>query len=135
MKRTMLAAAAVGLLASMHVSAHHSYSDYHRDQLVEITGVVEGIKWASPHAIVSVRSSERLYTFEWQAPYSLARRGVTPDTIKVGDRVIVKGNPRRDIAESGILHLKDVERKSDGWGWGCGRVRPAQAGVPFGSNR
>jgi hypothetical protein len=47
----------------------------------------------------------------------MARRGVERDTLKAGDRVIVTGNPHRDIAENGVVNLKSVRRPADGWNW------------------
>jgi hypothetical protein len=119
------------------MSAHHSYAAYHQDQLLEIRGVIESIEWVSPHTLLKVRTAERAYTFEWQALQALLRRGISDETLKVGDRVVAKGNPRRDIAESGVIHLKDIERASDGWGWvACKGVRPpAQSAAPVGSKR
>ena len=128
MKRILLMAMFIVAAAATNTSAHHSYANYNQDQILEITGVIEVIEWVAPHTLVKVRTSERLYTFEWVAVSGLNRRGITRDTLKLGDRVVAKGNPRRDIAESGIIHLKDIERVTDGWGWGaCGRnIRPGK---------
>jgi hypothetical protein len=98
-------------------AAHHSYAAYHVDQLVEIEGVIEGLEWVNPHSLLKVRSEDTLYTFEWVAAAMMKRRGLDHDSLKTGDRVIASGNPRRDIAESGILNLKSVRRPADGWNW------------------
>ena len=122
MKRILLVAMLVVAAAVNNTSAHHSYGNYNQDQILEIKGVIEVIEWVNPHTLLKVRTSERLYTFEWLGAYGLNRRGIGMDTLKVGDRVVAKGNPRHDIAESGIVHMKDIERVSDRWGWGaCGR--------------
>src|SRR5262245_7610658 len=117
MKRLLLVTMFIVAAAATNTSAHHSYANYHQDQIVEIKGIIEVIEWVNPHTLIKVRTSERLYTFEWLTAYSLTRRGILSDTLKVGDHVVAKGNPRRDIAESGIVHMKDIERVKDGWGW------------------
>jgi hypothetical protein len=124
MKRILLVATFIVAAAATNTSAHHSYANYNQDQILEISGVIEVIEWVNPHTLLKVRTPERLYTFEWVGAYGLNRRGITMDTLKVGDRVVAKGNPRRDIAESGIVHMKDIERAKDGWGWAaCRGVR------------
>jgi hypothetical protein len=64
-----------------------------------------------------------VYTIEWSGVNGLYRRGIASGVLKVGDRVVAKGNPRRDVADSGIVFLRDIERVSDGWGWGGTGVR------------
>ena len=58
-----------------------------------------------------------LYTAEWQSPSGLKRVGIEPGTLMKGDRVIMKGNPRRDFAESRVMNFKAVTRPADGWAW------------------
>ena len=88
----MLAIAAAA--AGAPLSAHHSYSAYHTDRLVEIEGVIDEFEWRAPHSLLKVKADDgQLYIFEWQAPLSLQRRGVQQDTLKAGDRIVVTGNP------------------------------------------
>src|SRR5665213_1411261 len=42
--------------------------------------------------------------------------GVTHDTLKPGDKVIVVGNPGRNPADHRI-RMQSIERPSDGWKW------------------
>jgi thiamine monophosphate kinase len=46
----------------------------------------------------------------------LSRDGVSRDTLKAGDRVIVSGNPGRDASEH-RLRLHSIVRPADGWKW------------------
>src|SRR5687768_5115354 len=98
MKRVLVAMFIVA--AALNPSAHHSGANYNLDQILEVRGVIEVNEWVNPHPLVRVRSSERVYTFGWSSENGLYRRGVTRDTLKVGDHVVAKGNPRRDVAES-----------------------------------
>ena len=117
-KRGLLATAFVAAVAGGQLSAHHSYAAYDRDRIVEIGGVIEEFKVVSPHSLLKVRGDDgQLCTAEWLAASALKRRAVESDTLKSGDRVILRGNPRYDFVESGILNLKGVQRPSDGWTW------------------
>ena len=118
MKRGFWTMAIVAVMAGSQLSAHHSYAAYDRTRVIEYAGVIEEFKVVSPHSLLRVKGDDgHLYTGEWLAASLLKRRGVEPGTLQIGDRVILKGNPRYDIAESGIVNLKGVQRMSDGWTW------------------
>jgi hypothetical protein len=109
---------AAALCTGVSLSAHHSYSAYERDRIVEVQGVLEEFDWVAPHSLLKVKDDEgRLYIFEWQAPFSLQRRGVREDTLKKGDRLVVTGNPHREFEMNRILNFKSVSRPADGWKW------------------
>src|SRR5262245_16947422 len=118
MRHALCAAAVVAVAFGTSASAHHSYSAYDTQRVVEVEGVLEDLVWASPHSLFKVRSEEgRLFTGEWRAPIALQRVGMTQDTLQKGDRIVLVGNPKRDIDESGILNLKSIRRPSDGGQW------------------
>ena len=99
-------------------AAHHSYAAYHRDQIVEIEGVIEALDWINPHSLLKIRTADTLYTFEWLAASAMAaarRRARHVEARAI--RVIATGNPHRDIAENGVVNLKSVRRPADGWNW------------------
>ena len=117
---------AIGWLAVMPVAAHHSFSAYYfEDQSITLEGVVEEWHYRSPHALLmfAVRDQEggaHTYTAEWGNPSRLNRQGVTKDTLKAGDVVIVTGSPGR-VASEYKVHLKGIRRPADGWNWGGAR--------------
>lgn len=117
MSRCIVGVVVAGMLMGGTAAAHHSYAAYHVNQIVEVDGVIEALEWVNPHSLLKVRTEDALYTFEWLAANSMKRRGIEHDSLKTGDRVIVTGNPRRDIAESGVVNLKSVRRPADGWNW------------------
>jgi uncharacterized protein DUF6152 len=116
-RRGIFVLVVAGMLMGGAAAAHHSYAAYHLDQMVEVDGVIESLEWVNPHSLLKVRTGDALYTFEWVAAAAMKRRGLERDMLKPGDRLIVAGNPRRDIAESGVVNLKSVRRPSDGWNW------------------
>jgi hypothetical protein len=64
----------------------------------------------------------RRYSADWSNPNRLSRDGISHDTLKVGDRVVITGSPGRTPGENRI-HLKQIERPADGWRWSRGRRR------------
>ena len=57
------------------------------------------------------------YAVEWGAGLQLNRQGVTRETLKPGDHVIITGNPGRN-PEDHRLRMRTITRPSDGWKWG-----------------
>ena len=55
------------------------------------------------------------WAIEWGAASAL-RGQVDRDTFRTGDRVIVTGNPGREVGGYRIL-LRSIKRPSDGWEW------------------
>ncbi len=121
MRRALLAAVVTGLAAGGLVLAHHSYSAYEVDRTIEVEGILESFDYMSPHSLLKVRAEDRtLYTAEWASTSGLQRSGIDKDSLAPGDRLVLAGNPRRDIADSGILNLRSVRRPADGWSWMAG---------------
>ena len=131
MRRMIAASLGAAIVFSALVSAHHSYAAYDMKRLVEVDGTLEAFEWISPHSLLRVRSHGVLYSFEWRAAFAMERIGVQRDSLKAGDRLILTGNPRHDIDETGVVNLKSVLRPSDGWGWANGQL----TSVASGSNR
>ena len=116
MKHLFIAIAVAAAIGSTSLSAHHSYSGYETDRLVEVQGVLEEFEFRSPNSMIKVKDDEcRLYIFEWQATGSLERRGIHPDTLKKGDRLVIAGNPHRSFEDNRILNFKSMTRPADGW--------------------
>jgi hypothetical protein len=92
-----------------------------------ITGDLIEFEYRSPHAWVHVRAADehgtlRRYAAEWVNPNRLGQQGITRDTLKPGDRVVIVGSPGR-VAGEYKIHLKGIERPADGWKWRGGRDR------------
>jgi hypothetical protein len=94
-----------GTLAIAPVSAlaHHSMSEFNRDTVTEVEGVVSKVSWVNPHVLLEVTATDKngaktVWTFEGGAVSAQRRRGLTGDRLKIGDKVKVAGWPstRRD---------------------------------------
>src|SRR5688572_9697448 len=128
MRRTILVLLAGALASSLPAFAHHSFAAYYfEDQSVTITGIVEEFAYRSPHAWVHVTAADaggqiRRYSAEWANPNRLSQQGITKETLKAGDEVVLVGSPGRPGSEY-KLHLKGIERPADGWRWRGNRGR------------
>ena len=84
-------------------AAHHSMSEFNRDVVTEVEGVVSRVSWKNPHILLEVTSTDKngaksVWSLEGSAVSAQSRRGLTPDRLAVGDKVRVAGWPstRRD---------------------------------------
>lgn len=111
------------LASAPFVSGHHSFAaHYFEEQSVTVQGTLVEFDYSAPHAWVHLtaadeRSGSQRYSAEWSNPNRLSRDGITKETLKPGDVVIVTGAPGRNAGENRI-HLKRIERPADGWKWG-----------------
>jgi hypothetical protein len=105
MKRTLLflAVAAASLLSTqVKVYAHHSFAaTYFEDKTVTVEGKLVQFLYRNPHSFVHVEAPDekgemQTWAIEWGAGGQLSRDGVTRESLKPGDHVIVKGNPGRN---------------------------------------
>ena len=117
----LLAAAAVMIGARAY--AHHSFAaTYFEDRMVTIEGDIAQFQFRNPHSWVHVNVKEKdgkvvRYAVEWGGTGQLGNTGVTRDTLKIGDHVIISGNPARSATTHQVRMLA-LHRTKDGYGWG-----------------
>ena len=116
-------AAVVFLAGASSSAAHHSFAaTYFEDQNVTIEGDILQFVYRNPHSYVHVDVKEKngstaRYVVEWGGTGQLGAQGVTKDSLKVGDHVIISGNPGRNPADKRV-RLLSLLRPKDGYGWG-----------------
>jgi hypothetical protein len=116
MKRNLLivfAVVSVLALTGVTLSAHHSFAaQYDVNNPITIEGTITKVEWMSPHVYfyVDVERDGRVlnYGVENGAPTRLYRQGWQPDTLKIGDTVIVEGSLARD--GSPIVNASNVSK-------------------------
>lgn len=119
----VIAAAALMSLSGIRVSAHHSFAaTYFEDKQEKIEGELVQFLFRNPHSFVHVEVKDakgqvQRYAVEWGGGGQLGRQGVTRETLKVGDHVIIIGNPGRN-PEDHRLRMMRLQRPSDGFHWG-----------------
>ena len=57
------------------------------------------------------------WAVEWSGAGLLTNQGVSAQTLKAGDSVVLTGNPGRDPAEH-RMRMATMKRTSDGFSWG-----------------
>ena len=126
MKSFVAAVLAVGIVLTLSagsVSAHHSFAaTYLEGQTQKIEGKVVQFLFRNPHSFLHVEAPDekgtvQVWNIEWGGGGVLGRQGVTRDTLKAGDRVIVVGQPGR-VPEEHRLRMVNLTRPVDGWKWG-----------------
>ena len=128
MKRTLLPGIIGVILAAIPMYAHHSFaSEFIESQSISIEGTVREFQFRNPHAILLVDARDaagqiQTYAAEWAGAGRLGGMGIDAATLKPGDHLIVTGSPGRNASDH-TIHLKLVQRPSDGWSWRIGRGR------------
>ena len=123
MKRTLLAGLVVAGLMAGVASAHHSFAaTYFEDQTMTIEGELVQFLYRNPHSFVHVEVKDKAgavtrWAVEWGGGGQLGRQGVTRETLKPGQKVVIVGNPGR-TPEDHRLRMVNITRPSDGWKWG-----------------
>jgi Family of unknown function (DUF6152) len=116
--RRHLGVAAALALASFAAEAHHSIAavyDGTRQQRVE--GVVSEFLFVNPHPFVIVtveaNGAEESWRLEMDNRFELQEVGMTSETLKPGDRVVVTGSLGR--SEPRTLYVRQLDRPADGF--------------------
>ena len=121
LKRLMLAAA-VAFVAAIPAHAHHSFAaTYFEDKVQKVEGNLVQFLYRNPHSFVHVEGPDengaaQRWAVEWGAGLQLNQQGVMRDTLRVGDHVVIEGNPGRNPQDH-RLRMRSILRPSDGWKW------------------
>src|SRR6202047_4280682 len=116
MKNKLFAVLIAGAaLLGVRAYVHHSFAaTYFEDQKVTVHGKLVQFLYRNPHSFVHVEAADdkgetQTWAVEWGAGGQLGRQGVTRETLKPGDDVIVVGNPGRNPADH-RLRLVNITR-------------------------
>jgi hypothetical protein len=123
MTRKVLFVLAGVLMFGMTAYAHHSFNAvYDVSREVTIEGKLVQFLFRNPHSWVHVEvagpnGEVQRWAIEWGGSGQLAGQGVTRTTLKVGDNVVISGDPSRTAGDY-KLKMNSLRRTSDGFGWG-----------------
>lgn len=122
MVRTLLIPAVIAISmtwAATAAHAHHSIAAvYDSSRQLTLEGRVTRFDFIHPHPFITVTvqpagAPEESWRLEMDNRFELAAIGVTADTFKAGDRVVVTGSPGRTLATT--LYIRKLERPADGF--------------------
>jgi hypothetical protein len=119
MTRAIFSLLALGLgLGFLSGAAAHHPAKMERCESFAFTGQVERIEWRRPHVELFIRTDAGVtHQVTWLAINQLEVAGISRDTLRIGDQVIVIAGVRpNDVVERPML-LSYIHRDSDGWGW------------------
>ncbi len=100
------------LLAFGTATAHHSRANFDLERTISVEGTVTEFSWKSPHVWMTVKSVDKrgesvVWLIAGNAIPPLKRMGWRADSVKVGDHVVVSGNPDRD-PNNKVIYLQDI---------------------------
>jgi hypothetical protein len=104
------------LATSGTVMSHHSFAMFDQDNPLELDGVVREFKYTNPHSYILLEvqgqdGSSVLWNLEGPAPSLLLREGLSRQTLKPGDQVIITIHPLRSGAPGGSWQTRQIKFK------------------------
>ena len=93
-RRVMLFVAAMAIVMSVPLLAHHTGSFLYTDKTITVKGVVKTWLWSNPHCVLTLDVTGEdgkvvLWRAETQAPNSIYPEGYRARSFKAGDEVTV----------------------------------------------
>jgi Family of unknown function (DUF6152) len=94
-------------LTMQSVHAHHAFSaEFDAQQPIELKGVVSKLELVNPHSwlyldVKQADGSSKNWGFEFGAPFSLKKNGITKASLPVGSEVTIKGYRAKNGKEFG----------------------------------
>lgn len=122
LRKVLLGCGALVSMACVTTQAHHSFpATYLIDQQITVEGKVVQFMFRNPHSFIHVMAHDKdgkdqRWSVEWAAGSALSDRQITRETLKIGDQVVIVGNPGRNPSDHRI-RLQAITRPGDGWSW------------------
>jgi len=123
MRRILVGVVVLALLIAGRAYAHHSFAaTYIESQKVTVEGDLVQFQWRNPHSFVQIiakdaKGQQQRWSAEWGSGGQLGNQGVARDTLKVGDHLVITGDPSRTPGDF-RLRVRTIFRPSDNWRWG-----------------
>jgi|SRR6185295_11334670 hypothetical protein len=124
MRKVILLVFAAAMFAGSVTYAHHSYgATYDTTKEVKLTGKLLQFTFRNPHAFVTMESADQngvkqRWAVEWSGTTQLGAAGVTRESLRVGDEIVIIGRPSRVPGEYRAL-MVTLKRPLDGFTWGA----------------
>ncbi len=101
MKKIWLLAGLAGTAAMAGSAwAHHAFNMYDNAVYLKLNGTVKSYSWRNPHVMIEyvaqTPSGPQDWTIECSSPNIIGRRGWTPTSIKVGDKIPFTVHPMKN---------------------------------------
>lgn len=119
---------ASAMLSAAALYAHHSVgATYDGKKEVKLEGKLIQFNYRNPHSFVHIDAPDpngvmQRWAIEWGGASALGTQGVTRNTLRIGDVVIITGNPSRTPSDNRVK-MNTLTRPADGLTWG---TRPGE---------
>ena len=123
MRRIILLAIAASMLVVTAAYAHHSYgANYDTSKEIKLQGKLVQFVFRNPHAFVQMEAPDtdgkvQRWSIEWSGTTQLGAAGITHESLRVGDEIVVVARPSRVAGEHRGL-MVTLKRPIDGFTWG-----------------
>lgn len=124
MRRLLVLAMTVPLLTTVASFAHHSYgATYDLAKQVTVEGRLVQFVYRNPHSFVTIQApddggAQQRWAVEWSGTGQLGGQGITRETLRAGDQIVIVGRPSRVPGEFRLL-MVSLKRPLDGFSWGA----------------
>jgi hypothetical protein len=89
LRRLTLALAMLSVPAA--VLAHHGWGSYDASKTITVTGSIETLKYENPHATLTVKASDKVWTVALAPVSRMQSRGAPAELVAVGKTVSAVG--------------------------------------------
>ena len=91
MKRLYVLLAALAIAGP--AAAHHGWGSYDAAHPVTISGPIQTLKYENPHALITVKGTDKVWTVTLAPTFRMDSRGATTKVVAVGKTVQAYGYP------------------------------------------
>jgi len=88
------------------VFAHHGWGSYDASKPITVTGPIETSKYENPHATITVKAADKLWTVTLAPVSRMQSRGASPEFIGVGKTISAYGYP--STVEKGEMRAERI---------------------------
>ena len=93
MLKTITVVSALALVSAGAALAHHGWGSYDASKPVTVAGPIVTSKFENPHAAITVRASDKVWTVTLAPTSRMNNRGATEKVVAVGQNVSAYGYP------------------------------------------
>lgn len=90
MKSPIVFPAAIVLIAGS-AAAHHGWGSYDTAKPITVSGPIATSKFENPHSVITIRSTDKVWTMILAPTFRMTNRGATADMVAVGKTVAAYG--------------------------------------------